>query len=81
MNADGSVNPCHFYERRHQACGDAIWNAKQIHQVSLGQTKDAAREIMRRDPERRSALIDEQGRDRAAVGVSSPTTVRVVKRL
>lgn len=81
MNADGSINPCHFYERRHQACGDAIWNAKQIHQVSLGQTKEAVREIMRHEPERRSALIDEQGRAVESWGYLVDYRGRLVTRI
>ena len=62
MNADGTINPCHGYERRHQECGNALWNARHINHVALGQSIEDVSALMRHEPERRESRIDERGR-------------------
>jgi hypothetical protein len=58
VSADGTVNPCHGYERDHQACGNAISNARHINQIKVGLSRDEVRAIMRHDPEERTAHTD-----------------------
>jgi len=53
MNDDGTINPCHGSESDHQACGDAIFNARSMKQVDLGETRGEVRATMRHDPDER----------------------------
>lgn len=62
MRDNGRITPCPDWHTDNQACGDAVFNAKVIGQVKLGQTQDQVRAIMRHDPERRLATISSEGK-------------------
>jgi hypothetical protein len=62
MLASGKITPCPDWHTDNQACGNAIWNAKVIGQVQLGQTQEEVRAIMRHDPERREASLTSDGK-------------------
>lgn len=59
---NGKITPCPDWHTDNQACGNAIWNAKVIGQVQLGQTQEEVRVIMRHDPERRAASLEPDGK-------------------
>ncbi len=61
MLDSGRITPCPDWHTDNQACGNALWNAKVIGQVKLGQTQDEVRAIMRHDPERREAAVSSDG--------------------
>lgn len=61
MLASGKITPCPDWHTDNQACGNAIWNAKVIGQVQLGQTQEEVRAIMRHDPERREGSLTSDG--------------------
>jgi hypothetical protein len=54
MNDDGSINPCHGDESDHQACGNAIFNARSMKQVDVGQSRGQVHATMRHDPDERT---------------------------
>lgn len=58
----GTITPCPDWHTDNQACGNAIFNAKMVGQLKLGQTQDQVRAIMRHDPERREAAISPEGK-------------------
>src|SRR5438093_6422798 len=62
MLPNGKITPCNGWHTDNQACGYAMFNAKQIPQVSLGQTPAEVRAIMRHDPERREASLATDGK-------------------
>jgi hypothetical protein len=60
MNDDGTINPCHGAEEDHQACGNAIFNARGMKQIDVGQSRGEVRTTMRRDPDERE-MVTERG--------------------
>lgn len=62
MQDNGRITPCPDWHTDNQACGNAIFNARVISQVKLGQTQDQVHAIMRHDPERQQALISPDGK-------------------
>src|SRR5262245_17491753 len=59
MNDDGTINPCHGSESNHQACGDAIFNARSMKQVDLGESRGAVRATMGHDPDEREMRTED----------------------
>jgi hypothetical protein len=62
MRESGRITPCPDWHTDNQACGNAIWNAKVIGAVQLGQTQEEVRMIMRHDPERREGSLAADGK-------------------
>ena len=58
MDAAGRIYPCHGWESDKQLCGDSKFFAKALTNVTIGQTKDLVRSIMKRDPWRREASAE-----------------------
>src|SRR5829696_4293533 len=56
---DGRITPCPDWHTDNQACGYALFNARVIGQVRLGQTQDDVRTIMKHAPERREASMSD----------------------
>jgi hypothetical protein len=59
MDAGGRIYPCHGWESDKQLCGDSKFFAKVINAVAVGQTKEEVRAIMKRDPWRREASVQD----------------------
>lgn len=60
MRPDGTIIGCGAFYEDGQACGNAIWNAKVIPRVTLGQTPAEVRKIMEHDAERRDFSANEE---------------------
>jgi len=61
MRPNGTVTPCNGWHTDNQACGNALFNAKQIGRIQLGQTPNDVRSLMKHDAERREASADANG--------------------
>lgn len=54
MVAEGKICPCHDARTDPQGCGEAIYNARHVSKLQIGQTMKKARELLGREPEQRS---------------------------
>lgn len=61
MSPSGRINPCHGYERDHERCGQALFNAPLVRSIQLGDSLDSVRTLMRHEPESRSAMHTKDG--------------------
>lgn len=61
MLPNGKITPCNGWHTDNQACGNALFNTKQISRVELGQTPSEVRTIMKHDAERREAMVRSDG--------------------
>ncbi len=61
MLSNGKITPCPDWHTDNQACGNALFNARAIGKVALGQTPVEVRAIMQHDPERREASVSPDG--------------------
>lgn len=57
MGPDGKIYPCNSYRTDHQACGEALWNAPRLALLKTGQSMQQAKQLMGRDPEKRSMKV------------------------
>ena len=62
MRSNGSITPCNGWHTDNQACGNALFNAKQISRIQLSQTPDEVRAIMKHDAEQMTTLTFTNGR-------------------
>jgi len=74
MLDSGKITPCPDWHTDNQACGNAIWNAKMIGKVQLGQTQEEVRGIMLHDPERREGSLAYDGKKVETCRLSGATT-------
>jgi len=53
MNESGEIRPCHRDDYDAQSCGNAIFNAKVIGKIHVGQPMSDVKAIMRHEAEKR----------------------------